>query len=206
MNSVLQFVVWETQLSQKTQKQRNLKTDWNFILFMLVCLPCYLKPDISTNTVQKFHHSVPVDALSSSPPQTSWNVHILPVSELHRWIIFGLQPEGISVKALLSFFFLMMGSYANIYQVTNYCTQCSQTYAHKNAMPPLERFGCIHSKKIQALPVVSVSLTFALNHMFNSVPGDTPVSQSPFVLQETFLCVPISELVMQKGIFCLKAS
>lgn len=86
---------------EKHKKKETSKLTEMCFIYTVFCL----KPDISTNTtVQKFPHNVSVDALSSSPPQTSWNVCIQPVSELHPWIIFGLQPAGISVNAFLSVF------------------------------------------------------------------------------------------------------
>lgn len=98
------------------------------------------------------HFNVSVDASSLSPP-APWNVDMKHVSGLHPWIIFGLQPEGISVESLPFCFLLLRRFCTNIYQVTNYCTLCAQ--AHINTLS-VEKVVYVHSwKTVYCLQYVS---------------------------------------------------
>ena len=61
------------------------------------------------------------------------------VSGLHPWIIFGLQPEGISVESMPLCFLLLRRFCTNIYQVANYCTLWAQAYTNTNTVALLRR-------------------------------------------------------------------
>lgn len=105
-------------------------------LFYLCVLFYHVFRKVKTHN-QLFHNStlhfnVSVDASSSSSLQAPWNVDMKHVSGLHPWIIFGLQPEGISVESMPFCFLLLRRFCTNIYQVANYCTLCAQAYAHTN--------------------------------------------------------------------------
>lgn len=105
---------------------------------------------LQSSTTLYFNVSVDASLLSLPAP---WNVDMKHVSGLHPWIIFGLQPEGISVESLPFCFLLLRRFCTNIYQVTNYCTLCAQAYTNTLSV---EKVLYVHSwKTVYCLQYVS---------------------------------------------------
>lgn len=127
-----------------------------------------------------------------------WNVDMKHVSGLRSWIIFGPEPEGISVESLPRCFLLLWRFCTNIYQFTNYWTLCAQAYTNTLFI----------EKVVYACAFPWNGLLFAICFWLNSAPkhmcsSNTPGWQGWWLLLEVCVRVPVVKQVFSggKGVF-----